>query len=289
MHRTFLLILAVTAFCISAVSGLIVSGENVSSNLTSGNAMSASLEVNILTFPSDNYLTLTTDLTTPTWSFTTVIDGSSNSLGSAVNITGSQLSFPNATSAVLQVSLTGTIPVVTSSTSKKVIQIQQFEASGTQAGGTYLLDRTIVPAVTPIPTTATTGNISVTSSPSGSKVYLDDDYLGTTPYNITGLTPGNYTVVVKRSGYLDNGKKILLIAGETELFDADLVLQPTVTLTTAAVTTTTTTTPTKTATNTPLKTFTPWPSDTPTPESPLSSVLPLISLCGIAFLVIRKK
>ena len=138
MRLSLVLVFAIVALFMPLASALTVSGETVNGNLTSGNAISASLQVNVLDFPSDNYLLLTTETTSLTWSNAIIVNNSSTSLGNptglTVNLTGSQISFPNATSAVLQVSLTGITPSVTVSASKKIIQIQQFDASGTQVG-----------------------------------------------------------------------------------------------------------------------------------------------------------
>ena len=51
----------------------------------------------------------------------------------------------------------------------------------------------------------TSGDIDVSSSPSGASVYLNGEYQGETrasgPLYITGLSPGTTTLVMKKSGY----------------------------------------------------------------------------------------
>jgi hypothetical protein len=61
---------------------------------------------------------------------------------------------------------------------------------------------------TPIPTTlrvpeATTGKVTVASSPLGASVLIDGVYYGITPGNISGISVGNHIVRLTMSGYYD--------------------------------------------------------------------------------------
>ena len=47
------------------------------------------------------------------------------------------------------------------------------------------------------------GELSISSTPSGAKVYLNEDYLGTTPLTTTKLVEGSYTLTLKKEGYKD--------------------------------------------------------------------------------------
>lgn len=58
---------------------------------------------------------------------------------------------------------------------------------------------TLNPVPTPVP--PSTGSISVTSSPSGAKTYVDGSYYGRTPQVISGLSVGSHTVRVEYDGY----------------------------------------------------------------------------------------
>jgi hypothetical protein len=61
-----------------------------------------------------------------------------------------------------------------------------------------------------------TGSIYITSSPSGASIYLDDIYESAkTPYTLTGVTPGEHTVTLRREGYNDGMSKITVKAGDT--------------------------------------------------------------------------
>ena len=74
----------------------------------------------------------------------------------------------------------------------------------------------------------TTGDLEVSSSPSGASVYLNGAYKGETrasgPLYITVLAPATYTVVIKKSGYQDYTTTATITAGTTAQIAA--VLQP---------------------------------------------------------------
>ncbi len=65
----------------------------------------------------------------------------------------------------------------------------------------------------------TTGDLDVSSTPSGASVYLNGDYQGETrssgPLYITSLVPGTYTVILKKSGYQDYTTTAKIVAGTT--------------------------------------------------------------------------
>jgi len=74
----------------------------------------------------------------------------------------------------------------------------------------------------------TTGDLDVSSTPTGASVYLNGDYQGETrssgPLYITSLVPGTYTTVLKKSGYQDYTTTAKIVAGTTAQVAA--VLQP---------------------------------------------------------------
>ena len=81
-----------------------------------------------------------------------------------------------------------------------------------------------------------TGDLDVSSSPTGASVYLNGAYKGETrssgPLYITGLAPGSYSTVLKKSGYQDYSTTAKIVAGTTAQVTA--VLQPTSTPPTTA-------------------------------------------------------
>jgi hypothetical protein len=90
-------------------------------------------------------------------------------------------------------------------------------------GQTTYVTATLTPVSNP-----KTGDLQVSSSPSGAAIYLNGNYQGTTtslgPISITGLTPGSYTLVLKKSGYQDYTTTTTIVAGTTAQVSA--VLQP---------------------------------------------------------------
>jgi hypothetical protein len=89
---------------------------------------------------------------------------------------------------------------------------------------TTYISATLTPVSSP-----QTGDLQVSSSPSGAAIYLNGDYQGTTlssgPFSITGLNPGTYTTVLKKTGYQDYTTSTKIVAGSTAQVSA--VLQPT--------------------------------------------------------------
>ncbi len=72
----------------------------------------------------------------------------------------------------------------------------------------------------------TTGDLEVSSAPSGAAVYVDTDYQGTTtpgsPLDVVALSPGTHTVVLKKSGYSDYTTTVNIRAGQTAQVAATL-------------------------------------------------------------------
>ena len=66
------------------------------------------------------------------------------------------------------------------------------------------------------PPSPPTSIISISSSPSGADVYLDDAYKGITPLTLTDVVPGTYTMEVKLDGYNDWSTSVQATAGNTE-------------------------------------------------------------------------
>ncbi len=73
----------------------------------------------------------------------------------------------------------------------------------------------------------TTGDIQVSSTPSGASVYLNGDIKGTTPQNdaldIVALAPGTYTIRLAKAGYNDYTTSVQVTAGGIAQVTATLV------------------------------------------------------------------
>ncbi|MCU0630630.1 MAG: PEGA domain-containing protein [Methanoregulaceae archaeon] len=75
-----------------------------------------------------------------------------------------------------------------------------------------------------------TGSISVSSSPSGARIYLDGTDTGyTTPRTIGGITAGAHTVRCSLTGYTDQSKSVIVNGGRTSAVKMYLVRQAPVT------------------------------------------------------------
>jgi hypothetical protein len=76
-----------------------------------------------------------------------------------------------------------------------------------------------------------TGDLQISSTPSGAVVYLDGNYKGFTPPNdkldINDLAPGTYTLSMTKLGYQDYSTSVTLPAGKIIQVSATLVPTPT--------------------------------------------------------------
>ena len=71
--------------------------------------------------------------------------------------------------------------------------------------------------------TTATGSINISSTPSGATIVLDETTRGTTPANLTGLSVGSHTLVLKKSGYSDFQTTISVSPGKTTSITATLI------------------------------------------------------------------
>ncbi|MEI7433983.1 MAG: PEGA domain-containing protein [Methanomicrobiales archaeon] len=72
-----------------------------------------------------------------------------------------------------------------------------------------------------------TGYLQVSSTPSGAVVYLDMVYQGITPESggfitIPNLNPREYSLLLKKAGYLDYISTVMIISGQTVKVSANL-------------------------------------------------------------------
>jgi len=85
-----------------------------------------------------------------------------------------------------------------------------------EAGTSTSVMATLVRATaSPMPTQApTTGTISISSSPIGGSVYVDNSYYGISPVSVQ-VPPGTHTVMVRMEGYQDAATTTGVSAGQT--------------------------------------------------------------------------
>ena len=72
---------------------------------------------------------------------------------------------------------------------------------------------------------ANTGSINITSDPSVASIYLDDNYEGTTPKTISGVSAGSHTIKITKSGYKDHTETVTVTAGETKTVIAEMDIE----------------------------------------------------------------
>jgi hypothetical protein len=71
------------------------------------------------------------------------------------------------------------------------------------------------------------GNISVSSSPSGAQILLDSIDKGVTPNTLGNVTSGSYNILLQKSGYQNNLSSVTVVDGETVTLS--IILIPSVT------------------------------------------------------------
>jgi len=69
------------------------------------------------------------------------------------------------------------------------------------------------------------GTLQLTSSPAGAEIYLDNQYLGSTPGTISDIGPGNHTLEFRLNGY-KSWKATVTVPPGTSNYFASLTAQP---------------------------------------------------------------
>ena len=128
------------------------------------------------------------------------------------------------------------------------------------------------------------GSIEVESNPSGAKVYLDSDYVGTTPFTIEDASLGSHKITISKTGYVDYTKWVTVKVDSTSTVSADLNAVATA-APTSVQTVATTRTPLKATT---AKVPTSWPTPEPT-KSPAPEGAVLVGAIALAFVILSKK
>lgn len=123
------------------------------------------------------------------------------------------------------------------------------------------------------------GQLAVTSSPAGASVYVDGAYRGVTPAVLLLVRPGDRTLMLRESGYLDWTGSVSVNNGETAQVSATLqpVATPTVTPSNTSTPVVTTTTVVTTTSSTP----------TPTPTSSGSAAFGWLAVVVLVVVVLR--
>ena len=209
----FFLVQGVAAFTVGSVS-IAPSG-----NLYPGNSVNVSYTVYAAygtAFPTYNDLQFITELDDSTWTYSVLVNGVKNTRpvtgGRTLTINGFELGYRDQDEVIVQVALKGTIPAGTAwGTNKTLVKIQELDARGYAMAYSAVNIDQLVGEPTPPPTLAY-GSITVTSSPSGADVYIDNVYKGLTPAVFSPVSNGNHVVLIKLGGYLDLSKRVTVTA-----------------------------------------------------------------------------
>ena len=86
---------------------------------------------------------------------------------------------------------------------------------------------------TPPPIPDTTGQLYISSSPSGADVYLDNAYTGMTPVSLSDIPAGSHAVILRLSGYTDWMGTTQVTAGQSTTLSGTLMPVPVTTTTKA--------------------------------------------------------
>ena len=238
----FILFLALSCLIINT-SAFTVTGVAIdpSGFLSNGTSVNVNYKVDVSgSFPSGGALKFYTDLDNPTWTFTIIVNGVENlrplKSESTFSITGFELSYKPSDEVSIRMILTGNTPP-NPSPSQNLVKIQELDSSGNiVSSSVYTLAMPATPTPTP---TSVYSSISVSSTPSGANVYLDNAYKGLTTLPMDGIANGNHIILVRLAGYQDWTQNVTVLGNSTSL---------TATLVAISNTTTTTTTVTPTPT-----------------------------------------
>ena len=135
--KTWIILITIALFCISAVSAFSVSSISIdpSGSLIPGSPVTVSFKVDSSgVFPSGDDLQFYTDLDSPKWAYTIIVNGVENVRpamgGRTLSITGFELSYKTSDTVAVRVTLEGKTPAVTQTTDKTIIRIQEMDTQG---------------------------------------------------------------------------------------------------------------------------------------------------------------
>ena len=200
-------------FLVSGVSAFTVTGVTINppGTLEPGDAVNVSYTVYAASgtaFPSYDDLQFISGLDDTAWSYSIVVNGVENTRpavgGRTVTISGFELAYRNQDEVLVKVSTRGRIPPASAPGSiKNLVTIQEIDSRGYTINSTIVTVSHLIGTPTPTPTPSV-GSISVTSSPSGANIYLDNVYKGLSPLIIDAVPNGNHVIVLRLDGYEDS-------------------------------------------------------------------------------------
>jgi hypothetical protein len=123
--------------CIQAVSAsMTVESVTVdpSGSLTPGTPVTVQFKIDAGSFPSGGEIRLFTDLDSPKWTYTIIVNGVENLRpvegGRTLAISGFELSYKPADEVSVRTTLEGVAPPVTQTTNKTIVRVTEYDANG---------------------------------------------------------------------------------------------------------------------------------------------------------------
>jgi hypothetical protein len=135
----WIVLATIILFLVPVVSAFTVSSVTIdpSGSLTPGTPVMVSYKIQFAassgeTFPSGSELQMSTDLESPKWTWTLILDGVENPRpqagGRMLSLSGFELSYPAKVDQSVRVTLEGKTPTVEKTTEKSIIKIQEVDA-----------------------------------------------------------------------------------------------------------------------------------------------------------------
>lgn len=98
-----------------------------------------------------------------------------------------------------------------------------YMGGGIQLGGSGTKVDVVTTTPEQVATVAvTTGSLTVNTNPVGAAILIDGLQRGVSPQTITGLTPGEHTILLKLSGYTDLTTQVTVTGGQMTVYTTDL-------------------------------------------------------------------
>jgi hypothetical protein len=69
----------------------------------------------------------------------------------------------------------------------------------------------------------TSGAISITTTPPGAEVWIDNEMKGASPATISALTPGTHTLMLRKTGYQNISTTFIIESGQTREYSSGLI------------------------------------------------------------------
>jgi hypothetical protein len=144
---------------------------------------------------------------------------SSSPAGAAIYLDGA---YRGTTASGNPIDITGIAPGTHTITLKQSGYSDYVTGVQVSAGRTTTVSATL----TPVQGSGTTGSVSISSSPSGADIYLDNQYLGITPLIQSGVAPGSHQVRLTLTGYQDWSNQIQVTTGQNTPVSAGMAETP---------------------------------------------------------------